>query len=110
MDQSKTGRFIAEMRRAQNLTQRQLADQLAINTGFINPNHNIYLDDVSGVYWQSGSVYLCAHNNYLFKSTHVDQSVIAEGALSIMSQCCGNKVYTDSDTWYVHRLDGPRTK
>ena len=31
MDQSKTGRFIAEMRRAQNLTQRQLADQLAIS-------------------------------------------------------------------------------
>ena len=31
MDQSKTGRFIAEMRRAQNLTQRQLAERLAIS-------------------------------------------------------------------------------
>lgn len=31
MDQSKTGRFIAQQRRAQNLTQRQLADQLAIS-------------------------------------------------------------------------------
>lgn len=31
MDQSKTGRFIAEQRRAQNLTQRQLADHLAIS-------------------------------------------------------------------------------
>lgn len=31
MDQSKTGKFIAESRRAQNLTQRQLADQLAIS-------------------------------------------------------------------------------
>ena len=31
MDQSKTGRFIAEQRRAQHLTQRQLADQLAIS-------------------------------------------------------------------------------
>lgn len=31
MDQSKTGRFIAQARRAQNLTQRQLADQLAIS-------------------------------------------------------------------------------
>lgn len=31
MDQSKTGRFIAQRRRARNLTQRQLADQLAIS-------------------------------------------------------------------------------
>ena len=31
MDQSKTGKFIAQARRAQNLTQRQLADQLAIS-------------------------------------------------------------------------------
>lgn len=31
MDQSKTGRFIAQQLRAQNLTQRQLADQLAIS-------------------------------------------------------------------------------
>ena len=30
MDQSKTGRFIAEMRRAQNLTQRQLAERLGV--------------------------------------------------------------------------------
>ena len=31
MDQSKTGRFIAEMRRTRNLTQRQLAERLAIS-------------------------------------------------------------------------------
>ncbi|WP_295339707.1 helix-turn-helix domain-containing protein [uncultured Subdoligranulum sp.] len=31
MDQIKTGKFIAEARRAQNLTQRQLADKLAIS-------------------------------------------------------------------------------
>lgn len=31
MDQSKTGKFIAQERRAQNLTQRQLADKLAIS-------------------------------------------------------------------------------
>lgn len=31
MDQSKTGKFIAQARRAQNLTQRQLADRLAIS-------------------------------------------------------------------------------
>lgn len=31
MDQSKTGKFIAQARRAQNLTQRQLADQLGIS-------------------------------------------------------------------------------
>lgn len=31
MDQSKTGKFIAQARRARNLTQRQLADQLAIS-------------------------------------------------------------------------------
>ena len=31
MDQVKTGKFIAQARRAQNLTQRQLADQLAIS-------------------------------------------------------------------------------
>lgn len=31
MDQNKTGKFIAQMRRTQNLTQRQLADQLAIS-------------------------------------------------------------------------------
>lgn len=31
MDQNKTGKFIAQARRAQNLTQRQLADQLAIS-------------------------------------------------------------------------------
>lgn len=31
MDQSKTGKFIAQARRAQNLTQRQLADQLTIS-------------------------------------------------------------------------------
>lgn len=31
MDQNKTGKFIAQMRRAQNLTQRQLADQLSIS-------------------------------------------------------------------------------
>lgn len=31
MDQSRTGKFITQARRAQNLTQRQLADQLAIS-------------------------------------------------------------------------------
>ena len=31
MDQNKTGKFIAQTRRAQNLTQRQLADQLSIS-------------------------------------------------------------------------------
>lgn len=31
MDQSKIGKFIAEARRAQALTQRQLAEQLAIS-------------------------------------------------------------------------------
>lgn len=31
MDQNKTGKFIAQARRAQNLTQRQLADKLAIS-------------------------------------------------------------------------------
>ena len=31
MDQSKTGKFIAQERRVQNLTQRQLADKLAIS-------------------------------------------------------------------------------
>ena len=31
MDQNKTGKFISQMRRTQNLTQRQLADQLAIS-------------------------------------------------------------------------------
>ncbi len=31
MDQSKIGKFIAEARRAQSLTQRQLAEQLAIS-------------------------------------------------------------------------------
>lgn len=31
MDQSKTGKFIAQERRARNLTQRQLADKLAIS-------------------------------------------------------------------------------
>lgn len=31
MDQIKTGKFIAEMRKEQNLTQRQLADLLSIS-------------------------------------------------------------------------------
>ena len=31
MDQIKIGRFIAEARRAQNLTQRQLADELGLS-------------------------------------------------------------------------------
>lgn len=31
MDQSKIGKFIAESRRARNLTQRQLAEQLSIS-------------------------------------------------------------------------------
>ena len=31
MDQSKTGRFIAEMRRTRNLTQRQLAEDLHVS-------------------------------------------------------------------------------
>ena len=31
MDQMKIGRFIAETRKAQNMTQRQLADELSIS-------------------------------------------------------------------------------
>ena len=31
LNQEKTGRFIAEMRRQQNLTQRQLAEQLGVS-------------------------------------------------------------------------------
>ena len=36
MDQIKTGKFIAEARRAQNLTQRQLADKLAISDNSVS--------------------------------------------------------------------------
>lgn len=31
MDQKKTGRFIAKMRKQQNLTQRELADSLGVS-------------------------------------------------------------------------------
>ena len=52
LNQEKTGRFMAEMRRQQNLTQRQLAEQVGVSdktvskweTGRSMPDNAILLD------------------------------------------------------------------
>ncbi|KAH7377550.1 hypothetical protein BKA64DRAFT_767323 [Cadophora sp. MPI-SDFR-AT-0126] len=82
----------------QNRFHTKKVSAAALSIGLITPDHHLPMPARSTRRWPFGEGNICAFNQYVFENTHVDESVIAQAALKILANCCGNKVYTDADT------------